>query len=40
MTFTNIKLDLSHYSTSVFSSGYGSLVLSRVHRTRLRKSLG
>ena len=27
MTFTNIKLDLSHYSTYVSSSSYGCFIL-------------
>jgi len=26
MTFTNIKLDLSHYSASVSSSGHGCFI--------------
>jgi len=27
MTFTNIKLDLSHYGTSVSSSGYDCFII-------------
>jgi len=27
MTFMNIELDLSHYSTSASSSGYGCIVI-------------
>jgi len=27
MTFTNIKLDLSHYNTSISSSGYGGCII-------------